>query len=62
MAKTKRSFPNVDRLPPFGQIEIRGIMVNGPKPVARLAVRPGTLAQTVVERVLGHLAEALPPA
>jgi hypothetical protein len=29
-------FPNVDGLPLFAQIEIRGIIVNGPKPVARL--------------------------
>ena len=54
--------PNVDGLPLFGQIEIRGIIVNGPKPVARLAARPGTLGQTVVERVLSHLAQALLPA
>lgn len=55
-------FPNVDGLPLFGQIEIRGIIVNGPKPVARLAARPGTLEQAVVERVLDHLARALPSA
>lgn len=55
-------FPNVDGLPLFGQIEIRGIIVNGPKPVARFAARPGTLEQAVVERVLGHLAQALPSA
>ena len=55
-------FPNVDGLPLFGQIEIRRIIVNGPKPVARLAARAGTLEQAVVERVVGHLAQALPPA
>ena len=55
-------FPNVDGLPLFGQIEIRGIIVNGPKPVARVAARPGTLERAVVERVLGHLAQALPSA
>jgi hypothetical protein len=55
-------FPNVDGLPLFGQIEIRGIIVNGPKPVSRVAARPGTLERAVVERVLGHLARALPPA
>lgn len=55
-------FPNVDGLPLFGQIEIRGIIVDGPKPVARLAARPGGLEQALVERVVGHLAQALPPA
>jgi hypothetical protein len=55
-------FPNVDGLPLFGQIEIRGIIVNGPKPVARLAERPGVLEQALVERVVGQLAQALPPA
>jgi hypothetical protein len=55
-------FPNVEGLPLFGHIEIRGIVVNGPKPVARLAARPGGLEQAVVERVAGHLAQTLPPA
>lgn len=55
-------FPNVDGLPLFGQIEIRGIIVNGPKPVARLAARPGGLDEVLVGRVSGHLAQALPPA
>ena len=55
-------FPDVDGLPLFGQIDIRGIIVNGPKRVARLAARAGTLDQAIVERVLGHLAQALPPA
>jgi hypothetical protein len=55
-------FPNVDGLPLFGQIEIRGIIVDGPKPVARLAARPGGLEQALVERVVDHLAQALPPA
>lgn len=55
-------FPNVNGLPLVGQIEIRGIIVNGPKPVAGLAARPGTLERATVERVLGHLAQALPPA
>ncbi len=55
-------FPNVDGLPLFGQIEIRGIIVNGPQRVARLAARAGGLEQALVERVIGHLAQALPPA
>ena len=55
-------FPNVDGLPLFGRIEIRGIIVDGPKPVARLATRPGGLEQALVERVVGQLAQALPPA
>ena len=55
-------FPNVDGLPLFGEIEIRGIIVNGPKPVARLAARPGPLEPDVVRRIWGHLARVLPHA
>ena len=55
-------FPNVDGLPMFGRIEIRGIIVDGPKPVARLAARPGALEPGVVHRIWGHLAKALPSA
>lgn len=55
-------FPNVERLPLMGRIEIRGIIVDGPKPVARLAARPGALEPDVVERIWGHLAQALPSA
>jgi hypothetical protein len=54
--------PNVGGLPLFGQIEIRGIIVNGPKRVARLAAPPGGLEQALVERVVGQLPQALPSA
>jgi hypothetical protein len=33
--------------------EIRGIVVDGPKPVARLAGRPGSLEAGFVERAWG---------
>lgn len=55
-------FPNVDGLPLLGQIEIHGIIVDGPKRVGRLAARPGTLDAHVVQRIWGHLARALPSA
>ena len=53
-------FPNVEGLPWFRQIEIRGIVVDGPKPVSHLAARPGPLHSETVERIWTHLARTLP--
>ncbi len=55
-------FPNVEGLPWIRRIEIRGISVDGPKPVARLAARPGSLEPDAVNRIWGYLARAFPPA
>jgi len=55
-------FPNVDGLPWIRRVEIRGILVDGPKPVARLAARPGSLEPDAVQRVSDYLARAFPPA
>jgi hypothetical protein len=48
-------FPNVEGLPWLGQIEIRAIVVDGPKPVSRLAARPGQLDSETVERICPRL-------
>ena len=53
---------NVDGLPMFGRIVVAGVAVDGPKRVAALARRPGSLSPDVVEQLAGRLAVALPPA
>lgn len=55
-------FPNVDGLPWFRRIEIRGILVDGPKPVSHLAARSGPLDSETVERIWTHLGRAFPSA
>jgi len=55
-------FPDVDGLPWFRRIEIRGILVDGPKPVSHLAARQGRLSSETVERIWTHLARAFPSA
>lgn len=55
-------FPNVEGLPWFRQIEIRGIVVDGPKPVSHLAARSGRLDSETVERIWTHLGRAFPSA
>jgi hypothetical protein len=46
----------------FRRIEIRGILVDGPKSIASLAARPGPLGTETVEQIWAHLARAFPPA
>jgi nuclease-like protein len=55
-------FPSVDGLPLLGQLSVRGIIVDGPKPVATLARRPGRLGPEAVERIWRHLAHSFPQA
>jgi hypothetical protein len=55
-------FPSVEGLPWIRRIEIRGIVVDGPKRVAQLAARPGSLEADAVERIWGYLARTFPSA
>jgi hypothetical protein len=55
-------FPNVDGLPWVRRVEIRGILLDGPKAVARLAARPGSRESDAVKRIWGYLAQAFPSA
>lgn len=55
-------FPNVEGLPWFRQIEIRAIVVDGPKPVSHLAARSGRLDSETVERIWTNLGRAFPSA
>lgn len=55
-------FPDVDGLPLLRRIEVRAILVDGPKPVARLAARAGSVEPTTVAAIWSHLARAFPSA
>jgi hypothetical protein len=43
-------------------LSVREIVVDGPKPVAKLARRPGPLDVAAIERVWTHLGRTFPPA
>jgi len=53
-------FPDVGGLPLFRRVEVRGILVDGPKRVAKLAARPGSLSPDVATRIWADLARAFP--
>ncbi len=55
-------FPNVEGLPLFRQLTLRDVIIEGPKAVARLAARPGSLQPDDVERIWRVLARQFPPA
>jgi hypothetical protein len=55
-------FPEPAGLPLFGQLSVRGIMIDGPKPVAKLARRPGQLSPEAIESIWRDLARSLPQA
>ncbi len=55
-------FPDPDGLPTFGHLKVRAILIDGPKPIAKLARRHGPLDTDHIERIWRHLATAFPPA
>jgi hypothetical protein len=55
-------FPNVEGLPLFRQLSVREIVIDGPKPVSKLAARPGMLGPADIERIWRSLAHSFPPA
>lgn len=55
-------FPTVDGLPLLRQLAVRDIVIDGPKPVAKLAGRAGPLHPDVVEGLCEALGRRLPPA
>lgn len=55
-------FPDVDGLPLLGQLSLRGVVIDGPRPVAKLARRPGQLDSEAVDRVWHELAGLFPQA
>lgn len=55
-------FANAEGLPWLRQLELDGVVLAGPRRVAKLVQRPGTLAEADLQRVLCALAETLAPA
>lgn len=55
-------FPNVAGLPLFQQLAVRDIVIDGPKPIAKLAGRTGPLRPDVVKRLWDDLGRRFPPA
>lgn len=55
-------FPSPDGLPLFKKLTIRNIVIDGTKPVAKVARRAGPLDHDRVEKVWRQLAAAFPPA
>lgn len=55
-------FPNPEGLPLFRRLTIRDIVIDGPKPVARMAARPGQLSSDAIERHWALLGRSFPSA
>jgi hypothetical protein len=55
-------FPSVDGLPLLSQLSVRNIVIDGPKPIAKLARRPGPLTAERIERLWQQLGRAFPSA
>ena len=55
-------FPHVDGLPIFAQLTVREIIIDGPKPVANLARRPGPLHAETIDRIWSSLGRSFPAA
>jgi hypothetical protein len=55
-------FPNPDGLPLFSQLRVRDIVIDGPKPIAKLAARPGPLKPDAIDHIWQLLGRAFPPA
>jgi Nuclease-related domain len=55
-------FPHIDGFPSLGQLSVREIIIDGPKPVAKLARRPGPLHLETIDRIWSHLGHSFPEA
>lgn len=55
-------FPDPEGLPMFSQLSVRDIVIDGPKPIAKLACRPGPLDGDRIDQVWRRLGHAFPPA
>jgi len=55
-------FPDVNGLPVFRRLRVREVIVDGTKPVAELAARPGPLDPETVDRIWRRLGSSFPPA
>jgi len=55
-------FPDPQGLPLFGQLSVNEIAIDGPKPIAKLSRRPGSLSADMIDQLWNALGEAFPPA
>lgn len=55
-------FPFVDGLPLPRQLTVRDVVIDGPKPVAKLAARPGDMGSEAVDRLWREVDAVFPPA
>lgn len=55
-------FPNVDGLPILSELSVRGVMVSGPRAVAKLARRAGPYDVETIDAIWSHLGGSFPPA
>lgn len=55
-------FPNVDGLPLISQLSVRNIVIDGPKPIAKLARRAGPLTLDDIGQLWRQLDRAFPAA
>jgi hypothetical protein len=55
-------FPNPDGLPLFSRLVVREVVIDGPKPIAKIAKAPGPLDVDAVERLWRQLGTAFPAA
>lgn len=55
-------FAEVEGLPWFQRLELEGVLIDGPRRVAKLARRPGPLGEEQVHRIVRLLAGSLPAA
>lgn len=53
-------FPDPDGLPLLRQLSIREIVIDGPKPIAKLAARPGPLCSEEVDAIWDELGRLFP--
>jgi hypothetical protein len=52
----------IEGIPLLFKLKMRGIRIDGPKPIARLASRPGSLREVQVERITAALSRHFSPA
>lgn len=55
-------FPHIDGLPILAQLSVRGISIDGPKRVAKLARRPGPLHPKTIDQIWSNLGHSFPEA
>ena len=55
-------FPKVDGLPLFRRLVVRGVLIDGPKPIAKTAGRAGRLCTDAVDGMWRALGLQFPPA